>query len=220
MASSKETDIRILEAAMKTIARRGPQRLSLSDVCDTAGVSRGTLYRYFKSKDDLLTALGQYVQDSLIDTINSAVEEDPDPRHRFRVLSGAILLYHDLHPEVAMVAEAEPNFALPFIREHFPSFIQLVTELLKPVVKEIPAVQSGIIREEDLAEILLRLTTSVVFIPTRKAQEVIDTIVAIFTPDTAAQPPNSAPAPDTSTPAATGSPPKTDLVPAFQTPPW
>ena len=42
---------RILDGAMAAIARHGLSKLGMSDVSHSAGVSRGTLYRYFPSRE-------------------------------------------------------------------------------------------------------------------------------------------------------------------------
>lgn len=56
---------RILAAAEQVLARRGRDRLSLSEVATTAGVSRPTLYRLFASKTDLLRAFTAYELDKI-----------------------------------------------------------------------------------------------------------------------------------------------------------
>jgi AcrR family transcriptional regulator len=46
----------ILEAALAVFAQKGFHAANVSDVAAQAGVSQGTIYWYFKSKDELLTA--------------------------------------------------------------------------------------------------------------------------------------------------------------------
>jgi len=53
---------RILHATAEVLARNGQTKLSLSEVAAQAGVSRPTLYRWFASKDDLLSAFGAFEQ--------------------------------------------------------------------------------------------------------------------------------------------------------------
>ena len=53
--------IKILSGAIDVIANRGARRLSMSDIIDTSGVSRGTLYRYFSNKDEVLAAVSEFV---------------------------------------------------------------------------------------------------------------------------------------------------------------
>src|SRR5688572_11241732 len=48
---------RILDAAMRVFAGKGFFGAKVSDIAEEAGVADGTIYLYFKSKDDLLIAL-------------------------------------------------------------------------------------------------------------------------------------------------------------------
>jgi len=54
------TQERILAATAEVLGRNGKRKLSLSDVATQAGVSRPTLYRWFPSKEDLLSAFSRY----------------------------------------------------------------------------------------------------------------------------------------------------------------
>src|SRR6202035_5930441 len=54
------TEERILSAALGLVGRRGVKRLGMQEIAEAAGVSRGTLYRYFPSKDHVLTGAADY----------------------------------------------------------------------------------------------------------------------------------------------------------------
>jgi AcrR family transcriptional regulator len=47
----------ILDCAKKVFAARGFHAASISDICDAAGIGRGTLYQYFANKHSVLTAI-------------------------------------------------------------------------------------------------------------------------------------------------------------------
>lgn len=47
----------ILEAAVQVFAEKGFHRSTIKDVAKAAGVADGTIYNYFKNKDDLLVAM-------------------------------------------------------------------------------------------------------------------------------------------------------------------
>src|ERR1700744_2589018 len=67
-AAVTETDTstrqRILLATAEVLARNGQTKLSLSEVATQAGVSRPTLYRWFASKEELLSAFSRYERQS------------------------------------------------------------------------------------------------------------------------------------------------------------
>lgn len=48
---------RILGAATRCFAERGFHETTIQDICDLAGLSKGGLYTYFKSKEEILSAL-------------------------------------------------------------------------------------------------------------------------------------------------------------------
>ena len=52
---SKETKERIFRAAKEILRENGYEALSIKHICDVAGVSNGSFYHHFKSKDDLLS---------------------------------------------------------------------------------------------------------------------------------------------------------------------
>ena len=47
----------ILDAAAACFARAGLHRATMDDICTQAGLSKGAVYGYFKSKDDIVSAL-------------------------------------------------------------------------------------------------------------------------------------------------------------------
>lgn len=56
-AIRKESRSKILNAALKVFAKQGYSSASIGAIAQTAGVSKGLMYNYFKSKDDMLHEL-------------------------------------------------------------------------------------------------------------------------------------------------------------------
>jgi len=52
---SKETKERIFKAAKEILQKSGYENLSIKNICEEAGVSNGSFYHHFKTKDDLLS---------------------------------------------------------------------------------------------------------------------------------------------------------------------
>lgn len=57
---SKETKERIFLAAKRILQKKGYEELSIKNICEEAGVSNGSFYHHFKTKDDLLS---YYIED-------------------------------------------------------------------------------------------------------------------------------------------------------------
>jgi AcrR family transcriptional regulator len=63
---------RIMETALETFAEHGYESSSISMIANKAGVSKGLMYNYFQSKEDLLVSLMENGLDEMVDLI------DPD----------------------------------------------------------------------------------------------------------------------------------------------
>src|ERR1700679_663613 len=76
------TEERILNAALGVIGRRGVRRLGMREIAESAGVSRGTLYRYFPSKEHVLAAAAGFDGQRFTDGLEAvlAVERAPERR--------------------------------------------------------------------------------------------------------------------------------------------
>lgn len=68
---SERTRQRIIQAANRLFYRRGYNRTSFTDIVDAAGVPRGNIYYYFRTKDDILRAALDY----RIEIIDTMMEE-------------------------------------------------------------------------------------------------------------------------------------------------
>ena len=74
---------RILSAAERIFARHGFFAAKVSDVAKEAGVADGTIYLYFKSKDDLLISLFERRMLELTEALQAAIAGKP-PREQLR----------------------------------------------------------------------------------------------------------------------------------------
>ncbi len=82
---------RLADAALDLAYRRGFERASIADIAEHAGVASGSVYYYFKTKDDV----GRAVVERLADRYFSATEtwrELPQPEDR---LAAFLALYLD-----------------------------------------------------------------------------------------------------------------------------
>ncbi len=57
---SRETKERIFQAARRILQKSSYENLSIKNICEEAGVSNGSFYHHFKTKDDLLS---YYIED-------------------------------------------------------------------------------------------------------------------------------------------------------------
>ena len=86
MARPRSEDKRnaILEAATRLFAERGLTAAPTSEISKQAGVAEGTLFTYFKTKDDLINALYREIKLELADAMMSDFPRKKDVRARLR----------------------------------------------------------------------------------------------------------------------------------------
>jgi AcrR family transcriptional regulator len=109
----------VKQAALRQLAEAGPAAVSVSAIGKQLGVSGPALYRYFASRDELLTELVIDAYHDLADALSAAASRAPglDPRarledlarayrswalaqpHRYRLLFGPPLPGYDAHAE-------------------------------------------------------------------------------------------------------------------------
>jgi AcrR family transcriptional regulator len=69
----------ILDAARTCFNRKGFYATSMQDVFHESGLSAGAVYRYFKSKDEIVHASATEGQERLADFMSTILAEDPLP---------------------------------------------------------------------------------------------------------------------------------------------
>lgn len=88
----------IFKAALELIAERGFHGTSMSLIAEKAEVGAGTIYRYCKGKDDLITALHRELEESIRAYIYDDYSADKPLKERFVYLVTKIIRYFIENP--------------------------------------------------------------------------------------------------------------------------
>ena len=108
----------ILDAAIKVIAIRGLDKATLEQVAAEAGISKATIYLYFKNKEDLYYQCVVDRFERTIATMKEAVAAVDDPIERIRILI-----------EIqTRVMEKDVDFVRVFLTERLGLFLDQSTE--------------------------------------------------------------------------------------------
>ena len=177
---------KILSGTMKALSRQGARKLSVSDICEASGVARGTFYRYFTSKDDVLATLVHHYQDGVAEAFVKAIEINPDPKVRVQVVLDTITDYRLAGADLVRMLDVAPEFTLGFIRETFPNVVGAVTVALGPAIEESPVVVSGALTQHQLADLLMRSVISTLLFPGGRSDKVAAMVASLFSIDTGA----------------------------------
>lgn len=135
---------RILRATFKVLCRHGYGKLNLSDVAAQAGISRPTLYKSFKSKDDLLSAFSQFELQLLRQDLDRAI-----CGRKGRDCVDALLQFLvDFYGSYQMrgLIEIEPGLVLDQMATSLPILVDLVAPVLAGQVADPQAVAQALIR--------------------------------------------------------------------------
>ena len=97
---------RILDAAIEVIAEHGFFHSRVSEIADRADVADGTIYLYFKNKDELLMAAIDSAFHRFIQRARTSLNEITDPREKLRKM--AFLHLEALGHEIGIQVEVEP----------------------------------------------------------------------------------------------------------------
>tara|TARA_R110001606_G_scaffold156044_11_gene298756 strand:+ start:3319 stop:3939 length:621 start_codon:yes stop_codon:yes gene_type:complete len=156
--------IRILSGALDAIASRGVKRLSMSDIIEASGVSRGTLYRYFSSKSEVLVAVAEFVCVGFETGIRDAGNGIADPMERFKSVMRFYGQY-TIENSPDRVFEVEPAFHLAFFRSRFDRYKQAVLEALEPTFDYFDGLLDEPMNREAFVETLVRMQLSTLLVP-------------------------------------------------------
>ena len=101
----------ITQAAMSVFARLGIDNAKMTDIASAAGIGKGTIYEYFRSKDEVFAAAFELFQEEMDAEIGRRIWGVADPEEKLRVLVGTfvdiILKHHTDFVEIMLEFWAE-----------------------------------------------------------------------------------------------------------------
>ncbi len=126
---------KIIQAATHVFASKGFYNSKVADVAAEADVADGTIYLYFKNKDDLLISIFETSIDTFIQSVEKTLEGVQDPiekLHRF------IRLHLELvqnNQDVAQVLQIELRQSSKFMKEYaatrFREYLDIISNILE-----------------------------------------------------------------------------------------
>ena len=145
---------KILAAAARLFAAHHFHEARMEDIAESAGVGKGTLYRYFQDKEELYMALLTRAADQVTERVRTAAEV-PGARAKLEAVVGAILDYFAEHPHLLdVIQHAEvmrgPDAELPWQRARHES-----ARVVERIFEEAARAGEFHIEEPHLSAILL-----------------------------------------------------------------
>jgi AcrR family transcriptional regulator len=139
---------RILRAARRRIETFGYRRTSMAEVARDAGIAVGTVYRFFKGKEELFLAVLRDLNARWLAEARRALEGPGDAMERMKRLGAASVRVTAENGLLASLLgrDTEIIFA-PLLDELFEEFVRQQVEMMTAVVRE--GIAEGTFRDVD-----------------------------------------------------------------------
>jgi TetR/AcrR family fatty acid metabolism transcriptional regulator len=136
----------ILKAAIKVFARYGFSRARTAVIAREARVAEGTIYNYFKSKDDLILTIFEQTWRDMIRTLRAALRPIHDPVRKMTLVLTTVIDLFESDPQLAEVFLVELRQSGKCFSSQPMAVILEFLDLLEEILKE--GIAQGMIRKD------------------------------------------------------------------------
>ncbi len=145
----------ILNAAKQVFAMEGFYNSKVSEIAREAHVADGTIYLYFKNKDDILISLFEEELTRIIKTVKTELENIEDPRQKLIKFCDNHLTIIESDRPLAEVIQVELRQSNKFMREyknkHFLAYLNIIADIVAQ------GQQQGLFRDDLKPELCARV---------------------------------------------------------------
>ena len=136
----------ILKAATRVFARNGYFNSKVADIASAAKVADGTVYLYFKSKDEILHSIFDQNMADAIRSGRELIKDAVDPREKLRRIAKLHLERLGADRDLAVVFQVELRGSTKFMEEFSAAGFAEYLDLLCSIFREGQA--KGVFRKE------------------------------------------------------------------------
>ena len=126
----------ITDAAINVFAEKGFHQARIADIAKRAGVADGTIYLYFKNKEDLLLSVFEEKMDYLLTELGNALDGISDPVERIRQFARFHFQQVRDHSAAAEVLQVELRLSNKFLKEYRPEKLWAYLGVFGQIVRE------------------------------------------------------------------------------------
>lgn len=134
MVDSKDKRERILQAAAVVFAKKGFYNSRIAEIAKQANVADGTIYLYFKNKDDILISLFEDEMTLVIKSIKNELSKTADTEAKLRKFIEKHLSLIDENREVAEVLQIELRQSHKFMKKYsgtkFRDYLNIISDII------------------------------------------------------------------------------------------
>src|SRR5918992_5559554 len=126
----------IIDAAIRVFARVGYYNSRVSDIAREAGVASGTIYLYFKTKDEILVTLFREKMAAWVAHVRSEIAAEPDAVAKIRRLISLHFGVLESDPALAEVVQVELRQGHKFFRGASAHEVSAYFELIGSILED------------------------------------------------------------------------------------
>lgn len=141
MKKNKPKYHKIIDAAVSVIAENGYHQAQVSKIAKRAGVADGTIYLYFKNKEDILISLFEEKMGSFIEYVQSEITTTPSASEQLQKLVQSHFLLLSNNYDFAIVTQLELRQSNKEIRLKINSILKGYLQVIDEIM--IKGIQSG-----------------------------------------------------------------------------
>jgi TetR/AcrR family transcriptional regulator, fatty acid metabolism regulator protein len=145
----------ILRAAIRVFAHNGYFNSKVADIAREARVADGTVYLYFKNKEDILHSVFHRSVDNAIAEARSQLASLSDPREKLRQIAHLHLERLGADRELAIVFQVELRGSTKFMEEFSAAGFAEYLQLIRTTFEE--GQNAGVFRKELNAKIVAKI---------------------------------------------------------------
>lgn len=160
-AGQRERRTAILAAAQALFGRYGYRRTAIDDIAREAGIAKGTVYLYFKSKEEIFRALCQQLIERVLETAETACHGDMPIAERLRRLLAAKFdyLFELVHgsAHARELIDAKNRLSVDLFTQGDRRYLRLLTAVIAEAAERGELHPTGVgLEAETAAELLVR----------------------------------------------------------------
>jgi len=96
----------IINAAIEVFAKQGLDKGKIADIAKVAGIGKGTVYEYFKSKDEIFKAIEEMFVCQSVDQIKLVANSGNSPRENIeQIINYSINIHSEMGDAALIIAE-------------------------------------------------------------------------------------------------------------------
>lgn len=126
---------RILEAAVKVFARQGFHQSTVAQIAKEAGVADGTIYLYFKNKNDILVNFFSYKTKLVFDRFREEVDKADNSFDKLRNLIRRHLTEFQRDRDMAVVYQVETHQNSRLVEEQIRQMSKMYHDIISEIVE-------------------------------------------------------------------------------------